>query len=315
MSAKPVTHKDTARWTPLATGVRGVSACKWDREREAYIVDGEPCKRDAYGDPTRHCTARRTCSEHVGYGELTCARCMGRTRTDIRVIRDRSVELLPEAIDLGRTDSEAALLAGPGCPDLVAWTDRQRAMKTYLDTMERTGRITEKQLIRARENMDDEDEQHPYTVLTRWQMMLSEDYGHPLPNVMSISGAAAYLERTLPRIAHDDEQDFPLFAREIRKCRTHLENVLRDSQTPERGAPCTRCTSPAPRLTREYAHWCDDPDCERIHYSTLTDGLTGEPIPDTDGDMWVCPRNSDHAWTEHDYRRWVADVYEEARRA
>lgn len=32
-------------------------------------------------------------------------------------------------------------------------------------------------------------------------------------------------------------------------------------------------------------------------------------------DRWVCPRNREHQWSEYDYRRWVADVYEAARGA
>ena len=46
--------------------------CRWDREVGAYLTpDGDPCKRDDYGDLTYHCTARRTCANHVGKGELT----------------------------------------------------------------------------------------------------------------------------------------------------------------------------------------------------------------------------------------------------
>jgi hypothetical protein len=49
-------------------------------------------------------------------------------------------------------------------------------------------------------------------------------------------------------------------------------------------------------------HWCDDPECCREHYPA-------------DPDRYVCPRNRDHSWTEEDYRRWVADVYEANRSA
>jgi hypothetical protein len=61
--------------------------CRYDHERGEYVTtDGDPCRVDEYGDPTRHCTAKRTCSQHVGHGELTCARCLGRTRANLRRI-------------------------------------------------------------------------------------------------------------------------------------------------------------------------------------------------------------------------------------
>ena len=68
-------------------------------------------------------------------------------------------------------------------------------------------------------------------------------------------------------------------------------------------APCPMCATPAPRLNREYGHWCEDEDCQKLHYA------------DDSGDRWVCPRNRDHWWSEEDYRRWVADVYEANRSA
>src|SRR3954464_6223204 len=68
-------------------GARPMS-CRYDREREEYLVDGEPCKRDDYGDPTRHCGSR-WCSQHVYGQEIICARCVGRTRRHLR----RAVEV------------------------------------------------------------------------------------------------------------------------------------------------------------------------------------------------------------------------------
>jgi hypothetical protein len=260
--------------------------CRWDRDREEYLADGEPCLVDDYGDPTRHCQARRTCANHVGANELTCARCLSRTRQDIRVIVGRTPELMTQAITTG-VESEAANLAGPAA-DVEAWMWRKIAA--------RQGHAWHVSLL------EDDDEEHPYTVLTRWEMMLREDYGQPLRSPTSTEAAAAYLERILPRLAQDDEQDFGLFAREIRRCRAHLEAVLMDSQQPERGAPCPTCPQPAPKLTLERGHWCHEPDCDRMHW------------PD-DPDRWLCPRDREHWWTEVDYRRWVADVYEASKEA
>ena len=112
-----------------------MSACKYDREFDNYLLEsGVVCKVDEYGDPTTHCTARRTCSQHVGFGELTCARCLGRVRQTIRKIATFS-PLLPTAAELeeyGRravqgVNSEAAYLAGPAAdPESWMWHQIER---------------------------------------------------------------------------------------------------------------------------------------------------------------------------------------------
>lgn len=274
-----------------------MNGCKWDRDTETYLTaDGEPCRRDDNGDPTRHCTARRSCAMHVYGDEITCARCVSRTRQDIRAITEQTPLLMVAALG-GGVNSEAANLAGPAA-DVEAWSWRKVAA--------RQGVAWHVSLL------EDDDEKHPYTVLTRWEFMLREDYRQQREDASSVSRAADYLDWTLHRMAQDREQDFPLMAREIHKCRSHLESVLHNSSRPERGAPCPECTSQAsglgPRLVRKYPHWCTDPECtQQFHYSTVLDGLTGEARPDTAGDWWVCPRDRDHAWSHEDYQRWVEE--------
>jgi hypothetical protein len=257
--------------------------CKWDSEAQDYLTpDGDKCRHDEYGDPTKHCTARRTCSMHVGPEELTCARCVGRTRMDLRQIAQRSTELLDEAIEVG-VNSEAANLAGPAT-DAEAWSWHKVSAKQ--------GRIWHVSLV------EDDDEHHPVTVTAVWCRMLAEDYGLDCPDLSNLAGNVAYLERLLGRVAQDPEQDFPLMAREIRKCRAHLESVLRDSLSPERGAPCPTCAKVGVfvRLAREYSHWCTDEECTQPFHSTTDDF-----------DVWICPRNKDHWWNPQGY----ADMLEE----
>lgn len=283
-------------------------SCKWNREREDYIADGEPCRKDDDGRPTRHCTARRTCSVHIGPNELTCPRCIGRTRQDVRQIVALASLMMPAALDAQDVNSEAANLAAPAT-DVRNWSERRVAMNRHLDTWTALGRITEEQHLHAIAAMPDDDELHPYSVLTRWQMMLSEDYGHDLPTKLGIGTAAAYLERNLPRIANDEEQDFPHLARELRRVRNHLESVIRNSSAPERGKPCPECRDEGHfiRLVREFGHWCTDEDCEQqFHYSVRLDRETRQMIPDTSGDTWVCRREPiKHRWTDEAYRHYV----------
>lgn len=267
-----------------------MTRCKYDRESGEYRIDDKPCLVDDYGDPTKHCTARRSCTNHIGPDELTCATCLGRTRANLRRIAEISPLMLNVAMSAG-VDSEAANLAGPAA-DPEAWVWRKVAA--------RQGKAWHVSLV------EDDDELHPYVVLGRWDMMIREDYDHPSDDPVTVTNAAAYLERQLPRMAHDEAQDWPLFAREIRKVRQHLEAVLRNSDRPDRGAPCPECTNDdsgvGPRLVREYGHWCDDDECCRLHYA------------DDSGDRWVCPRDRGHWWDAETYSRWIEDRQEHTRR-
>ncbi|HRD59368.1 MAG TPA: hypothetical protein PL137_00560 [Nocardioides sp.] len=251
--------------------------CRYDRETGAYLSpDGETCDV-----PRReHCSARKTCSQHLAWGELTCARCLGRTRTDIRQIVERAALMLPEALVAG-VDSEAANLAGPAA-DVEAWSWRKVAAKQG-----RSWHLSE---------VEDDDEHHPVTVLGVWARMIAEDYELDCPNLSNLSACAAFLERNLHRIANDENQDFRLMRDEIRRCRSHLESVLHDSLTPERGAPCPTCKDRGQfvRLQREFPHWCDDPDCaQQFHFTT------------DEADIWACPANREHWWTAAGYAEYL----------
>lgn len=257
-------------------------SCRYDKETRDYLrPDGEPCRVDEYdGKPTKHCTARRTCSQHVGQDELTCPRCIRPIRRALREIPNLSALMLPEALSAG-VESQAAVLAGPAA-NVEAWSWRKVAA--------RQGGSWHLSLI------EDDDERHPYSVLTRWQMMLSEDWGHDLPERLSVAGAAAYLERNLSRLANDPEQDWPLFSSEVRKVFSHIETVLHNDTRPERGAPCPTCRNAGQvvRMVRRYAHWCEDEDCTRqFHFA------------DESADVWVCPANREHWFTAEGYANYL----------
>lgn len=181
-------------------------------------------------------------------------------------------------------DSEAANLAGPAA-DPEAWSWRKVAA--------RQGKSWHLSLV------EDDDEEHPYIVLGRWDMMLREDYDQPSDVPLTIANAAAYIDGQLGKVAQDDGQDFPLLSREIRQCCTHLERVLRSAMLKQRGAPCPDCTSEetgvGPKLVREYGHWCEDEDCDRLHYL------------DDSADRWVCPRDSKHEWTLKAYSDYIEE--------
>lgn len=269
-----------------------MSTCRYDADVRDYLrPDGEPCRNDDYGDPTRHCSARRTCSQHVGANELTCARCIGRTRQDLRQVVELSALMLPQAIADG-VDSEAANLAGPGAdPAVLIW--RRILAKRWIEN-----HIPPAKWEAAIQGLiEDDDERNPLNVLSRWQTMLADEWGHNRPERLTVAGAAAYLERQLGRLAQDPEQDWAAFAREVRRVRTHMESVLHNDTRPDKGVPCPTCREDGHyvRLARRWGHWCDDPDCARFHHADTTD------------DRWVCQRNAEHVWTHAAYSNYLEE--------
>lgn len=236
----------------------------------------EPCQPD-HG----HCTAREHCGGHLtSPDQLTCPRCIGHTRADLAEIVRMSRLLMDAATDAG-VDSEAAYLAGPTAdPEALSWR--------RLAAWERGADLTV---------LEDDDPHHPLAVLGRWDFMLREDYGPATGLRCTIARAADYLDGQLGRLAQDREQDWPLFAAEVRGCRAHLEDVLTEGIRVETGAPCPACAK-APALVKRWFthdHAPDrDPDARCLGCDL--------------GDSWRCPACR-ATWSEVDYRRWVADDY------
>lgn len=229
-----------------------------------------------------HCTATKTCSWHIPEGTSTCGRCLARTRRDLRWIGDLAPLMLTAAMS-GGVDSEAANLAGPAV-DAEAWSWRKAAARSGL-----TWHVS---------LVEEDDEHHPLRVTQTWATTLASEYGQA-PALGTVTECVAWLDRHLHRIAQDDEQDFPLLTRELRRCRQHLEAVLHNDDRPERGAPCPDCTNEdtgvGPRLVRLFAHWCTDPNCERLHSDNA------------DRDVWQCPRIDTHSWSHGMYEAYVAE--------
>lgn len=197
-----------------------------------------------------HCTCRPGCSEHTDDAHpLTAPTCVGKARRDVSEIVALTTYVTVEAMTRG-VGSPAANYAGPAT-DAESWSWHQ--------------------VTKARGGVDwdaleDDDPVHPLRVLGTWDFMLREDYNQPTNAPATVASCAAYLDRVLARFAQDADQDFPLFAREIRTCRTRLESVIRDSnRSAQTRVPCIDCGR---RLLRKYAgkaaddyHQC--PGCRR----------------------------------------------------
>jgi hypothetical protein len=230
-------------------------------------ADGCPGDCDGCEVCDLHCTCRAACKQHLDDSHpLTAPACIGRVRDDLRAIVDLTAMLPPEAEHKG-IDSEAANLAGPAT-DAEAWSHRKAsAMAGRADHVS---------------TLEEDDEAHPLRVLGTWDFMLREDYAQPTALRATVSRSADYLDGQLDRLAQDDGQDFPLFAREVRACRLRIEAVLHDGEQRDTGAPCMTCGVP---LVREWGR-----------------------LVAADG--WRCPRCREFS-TEDQYRFAVAHLHRE----
>jgi hypothetical protein len=281
--------------------------CRWDRTAEAYLLrthrpdctgnscDGcQPCTHDDAGNPVHHCPVRRRCTSHLGWTErASCPTCLGKIRSNLTAITE-AVAVMPTEAEEQGVDSAAAEMAGPHADYVTAsWR---------LINAHRNG-----------EQVEELDLRDPYTCLTLHERTIREDLGHDGTTLVSptLAATCGYLAWVLTDLARDETQANALASllADTARLRGHLEALLRDAQTPERGAPCPECSDAGrvERLHRRYPHYCDDPECERLHFTVVMDGATGEPRPDTSADVWVCPANRRHWWTHDDYEKWVEE--------
>jgi predicted nucleic acid-binding Zn ribbon protein len=161
--------------------------------------------------PENHCGECRK-GTHLGFGEATCAECIGKARATLRSLLDLYAALPYEAEHRGAL-SEAANLHGPAT-DAEAWSYRKAARSLRLGV--------------PMSSLEEDDPDHPVFVLGGWIHALGEDYADRPDRQLTLSEAVDWLDRRLGRIANDAGQDFGQFKREVEHCRTHMEAVLHD---------------------------------------------------------------------------------------
>ena len=263
--------------------------CRYDRATEQHLtrehhadctdttcLGCRPCERDDTGNPVRHCRIRRRCTSHLTWGEHACPGCLAKIRDTPTATLD-NLALMPTEAEHQGLDSEPANLAGPHADFVTAgWR---------LVNLGVPGEKVAEQL----------DMRDPYTCLTMHERLIREDLGHDQTILVSptIAGCASYLDWVLTDLARNEEHTHAVEAllADTARLRSHVEAVLRDSRTPERGIPCPACVEAerdAPRLVRHYGHWCTQPGCDRLHY-----------LDDT-GDTWRCP-TCRATWTHAQY--------------
>lgn len=281
--------------------------CRWDRDAKAHLtrehlpecVDREckGCKRcthDDAGNPVRHCRTRNRCTSHLGWGEHVCPECVGKIRGNLTRIVDAVAAMPAEVEEVGRVDRTAAA-------DHLATAHPESWRRRMLHNAEHGG-------------WTEEPDQHdPWQMLGLRERMIREDLGHDHRLVSdTLAGTCDYLAWVLTDLARMEGQTLVVaeLLGETTRLATHLEAVLHDSRTPERGIPCPECVVKlskkrddleaagvpkkdwpnlsAPRLVRRYGHWCRDLACVKEHFT------------DTSGDVWACS-SCGSEWPHKDY--------------
>jgi hypothetical protein len=109
-----------------------------------------------------------------------------------------------------------------------------------------------------------------------WRSELEHDDGEKV----TLVEATRYLDEHMSQMGAWPWIPFEDFARDLRRCRTHLEAVLHDGEQRDTGAPCMTCNTP---LVREWGK-----------------------LAAADG--WRCPKCKE--WrSDEDYRRNVAQLH------
>lgn len=298
--------------------------CTYDAERgwctPEHLRDcADVACRGCRGCPEDHCQLDGRCAQHVEHeaGIYTCPRCIGRVRRQVGEIHDlyalaeldverRRADLGPLLEQAGESgvESEAFNLIGPAA-DPGQWAERRRRLVQADDGRGWCA-------WPRHEGLSEDDPHHPYAVLGRWDMSCRESYGPETDLLITVSRSVDYLTgELLDRFAHT--QEFEDFAREISECLSHMQAVLHDSREPEKGAPCPSCPAGSkPRLVKHYAKHL------KLKRSEVCSAITCHCGDDQSGhcricaghdDTWHCPSDTEHWWSDADYRTRVDGDY------
>lgn len=199
-------------------------SCRYDAEAGYLRAGGELCTHDDYGDPVKHCTARRRCNNHVAVTELTCHACIHKARIRLRDIGELRALVPAAAIEAGRVDTELMNLAG-ATANPTAFTARRVKRAQEQEGWAVLG--------------DPEPDSVDFWL--KQQQDLYGQFGHDLPAVITPTTALKYLDEHLVKLAQEPEADFAQLFKEIGDHHRHLKRQLQMQRVVTRGAPCPGC--------------------------------------------------------------------------
>ena len=219
--------------------------CRFVSTTEPRVISGrhqDPCRCDDRELGCLECTETHCVICGRNHARAACTDCLNAARDDLRAIADLCHALPAEAVEKG-VQSEAMMLLGPAA-DPEAW--RNRAASALF------GRVDDAYLEDCR------DELHPTWVLGTWEQIWRDFLDHQTQAPFTLAAGYAYLDMQIGYMSEQVDPAFDEFARELRACRGHLEDVLRDGIREERGAPCVQCERP---MVRTEDHW----ECRHCH--------------------------------------------------
>lgn len=239
-----------------------MTGCKFVSSTAARVVAGRhqaPCVCDDRGIGCLPCAETHCVACGKEHAKAVCTGCLEAARGDLKAIGDLCASLPAEAVEKG-VRSEAMVLASPSA-DPEAWRNRA--------TSAMVGRVDASYLNDCR------DEMHPMWVVFTWEQIWRDHLDHQTEAPFTLAAGFEYLDLQIGYMAEQPEPAFDEFARELRGCRAHLENVLQDGIREQRShVPCVYCET---RLVKVY----------------------GEQ---EDADHWVCPQ-CQRTYNEHEYAR------------
>lgn len=255
--------------------------CKFVGSTEPRVIAGrhlDPCACDDRELGCLPCPELHCCVCQKAHAKAACTDCLDEARSDLAAILDLCGGLPEEAVVKG-AQSEAMALDGPAA-DPEAW--QHYAMSAVRGRLCKCARRRQlcpslwgKPCPYAAYLEDCRDEQHPLFVLGGWEQIWRDHLDHFTEAPVTLYAAYAYLDMQIGYMSEQAEPAFEEFARDLRGCRSHLENVLQDGIREQRSqVPCVECET---RLVKVY----------------------GEKEPD---DRWSCP-HCKRTYTDEEFAR------------
>lgn len=223
-------------------------SCKFVASDQPRILVGrhsEACEDEACAGcqlcTQPHC---RVCS--VNHDDGACPDCLSEVRDNLDKIRDKC-EALPEEVEVRGVNGEAMTLLGPVSNPEARQHWEASVLAGRIVPMECDAREVE-DVARWLETAD--DERHPLLVIGTWSMTYRDAFEHDEPNGrVDLVNELGYIERNLTYMAGFEHVPFEDFARDVRSCVAHLEQVLGDSNRGERtNIDCLDCGAALERL-------------------------------------------------------------------
>lgn len=228
--------------------------CRWAGSDRPRITKG----RHDDNCPGEPCAGCQPCTEpHCRlcgntHADGTCPECLASTRADLHEIA-RDCDSLPSEVAHRGINGEAMVLLGPAADPEA---------RGHLEASVLAGRVPSDYLDVA------DGELHPLFILGTWDSVWRDALEHEEPTErLTLAASVDYLDRQMTYMSGFEHVAFEDFAKDLRKCRTHLASVLHDQERGVRAnVPCFDCGSPLERQLGKAGfddHWTCRGYCRR----------------------------------------------------